>query len=172
MALPNAATDVGHSLNAAVIRSTTAQQVLGTRTRQQRRDTAAMLDCQVEKAAAAEDKAARPRRQRVKFMSIRQHLEVQRVQNQEKQDPDNWFVRKVRGIQPPGRTLDRVPSLTAYLVLVLPVHRRNRRRSVRVQLLRLRRSTMHSHDPHGRRSAGRTGSRACVPNCSTSSGWQ
>ncbi|BGP56213.1 hypothetical protein JCM8202_002104 [Rhodotorula sphaerocarpa] len=53
-----------------------------------------MLDCQVEKAAAAEDKAARPRRQRVKFMSIRQHLEVQRVQNQEKQDPDNWFVRK------------------------------------------------------------------------------
>ncbi|GAA5870727.1 hypothetical protein JCM3774_001735 [Rhodotorula dairenensis] len=73
-----------------------------------------MLDCQLDKAAArhaaAADNnnnngnntamttktaaAARPKRERVKLMGIRQHLEVQRVKQQEKHDPDSWFVRK------------------------------------------------------------------------------
>ncbi|GAA5981665.1 hypothetical protein JCM10908_004558 [Rhodotorula pacifica] len=58
-----------------------------------------MLDCQLEKANNAHNKestatATKPKRERVKLMGIRQHLEVQRVRQQEKQEPDNWFVRK------------------------------------------------------------------------------
>ncbi|POY74866.1 hypothetical protein BMF94_2139 [Rhodotorula taiwanensis] len=61
-----------------------------------------MLDCQLEKADAAHASAAadppapapKQKRERVRIMGIRQHLEVQRVRQQEKQDPDNWFTRK------------------------------------------------------------------------------
>ncbi|GAA5958926.1 hypothetical protein JCM8115_000692 [Rhodotorula mucilaginosa] len=63
-----------------------------------------MLDCQLDNARHAADTAkpatttgtpnTKPKRERVKLMGIRQHLEVQRVRQQEKQEPDHWFVRK------------------------------------------------------------------------------
>lgn len=65
-----------------------------------------MLDCQLDNARHDADTAkpatttgtpgTKPKRERVKLMGIRQHLEVQRVRQQEKQEPDHWFVRKVR----------------------------------------------------------------------------
>lgn len=68
-----------------------------------------MLDCQLDKARHDADTAkppattiatetTKPKRERVKLMGIRQHLEVQRVRQQEKQEPDPWFVRKVRAV--------------------------------------------------------------------------
>lgn len=82
-----------------------------------------MLDCQLDNARHDADTAkpptttttatpdTKPKRERVKLMGIRQHLEVQRVRQQEKQEPDNWFVRKVRApFSSPCLTPD--PNLT------------------------------------------------------------
>lgn len=80
-----------------------------------------MLDCQLDNArhdadtakppatTIATEKTTKPKRERVKLMGIRQHLEVQRVRQQEKQEPDHWFVRKVRAV--PSR-LSPLPCLT------------------------------------------------------------
>ncbi|BGP24522.1 vacuole protein, palmitoyltransferase domain containing [Rhodotorula toruloides] len=48
-----------------------------------------MLDCQLDK-----DGNPRPKRPRPKIIGIRQHMEIQRVKQMEKQGPDNWVVRK------------------------------------------------------------------------------
>uniref|UniRef100_A0A0K3CNN8 Palmitoyltransferase DHHC domain-containing protein n=1 Tax=Rhodotorula toruloides TaxID=5286 RepID=A0A0K3CNN8_RHOTO len=48
-----------------------------------------MLDCQLDK-----DGNPRPKRPIPKIIGIRQHMEIQRVKQMEKQGPDSWLVRK------------------------------------------------------------------------------
>ena len=81
-----------------------------------------MLDCQLDKARHDADVAkpttttgtpgTKPKRERVKLMGIRQHLEVQRVRQQEKHEPDHWFVRKVRAVSSLSLCLIPTPKLT------------------------------------------------------------
>lgn len=127
-----------------------------------------MLDCQLDNARHDADTAkpatttgtpgTKPKRERVKLMGIRQHLEVQRVRQQEKQEPDHWFVRKVRRFSlslPDDDPQADLASNTA-------VHHWHRRRSVWIQLLRLRRPALRSHDPHAGQPLGRQSPRTSV----------
>jgi hypothetical protein len=109
-----------------------------------------MLDCQLDK-----DGNPRPKRPRTKIIGIRQHLEIQRVKQMEKQGPDSWVVRKVRHFSSRGR-----------IELTLHSRRtargRHRRWNLRVQLLRLRRATVYTYDSHGERPTRRKITGPCV----------
>ena len=65
-----------------------------------------MLDCQLDAEGRPKDK-----KERVRIKGIREHLEIQRVKQQDKQGPDSWFVRKVR-----------TPSLSVPFELRLHTH--------------------------------------------------
>lgn len=110
-----------------------------------------MLDCQLDK-----DGNPRPKRPIPKIIGIRQHMEIQRVKQMEKQGPDSWLVRKVR----------RRTRCEAEKELTFPLSRtvrgRTRRWNLRLQLLCLRRATMHTDDPDGERPTRWESAGSCV----------